>query len=77
MKETIPWYKIRNVLGTSLTVQRLEEYHDSTARDQGSIPGQGPKIPHATWHSQGEKKKGVLSTKTSVLWGQFYRLYFC
>ena len=56
MKETIPWYKIRNVLGTSLTVQRLEEYHASTARDQGSIPGQGPKIPHATWHSQGEKK---------------------
>ena len=57
MKETNPWYKIRNVLGTSLTVQRLEEYHASTARDQGSIPGQGPKIPHATWHSQGEKKK--------------------
>ena len=39
-----------------MTVQRLEEHHASTARDRGSIPGQGPKMPHATWHSQNKKE---------------------
>ena len=27
----------------------------STAGGTGSIPGQGTKIPHATWHSQKKK----------------------
>ena len=41
--------------GTSLAVQWLR-LHTSTARGTDSIPGQGTKIPQATWHSQ---KKNV------------------
>ena len=32
-------------------------FHASIAGGMGSIPGQGTKIPHATWHSQLKKKK--------------------
>ena len=39
-------------LGTSLAVGRL---HASTAEGEGSVPGQGTKIPHAAWRSQKEK----------------------
>ena len=42
--------------GTSLAAQWLR-FCDSTAEGVGSIPGQGTKIPHATWDSQ-KKKKG-------------------
>ena len=36
---------------TSLTVQRLR-LHASTPGSMGSVPGQGTKIPRATWHPQ-------------------------
>ena len=42
--------------GTSLVVQWLG-LCASTARDMGSIPGWGTKIPHATWHSLPIAKK--------------------
>ena len=41
-------------IGTSLAVQWLR-LCSSTAEDKGLIPGQGTKIPHATWHSQNIK----------------------
>ena len=34
--------------GNSLVVQWLQ-LHASTAGGRGSVPGQGTKIPHATW----------------------------
>ena len=37
--------------GTSLEVQRLR-HHASTAGDMDLIPSLGPKILHASWHSQ-------------------------
>ena len=40
--------------GASLAVQCLR-LSASTARGTGSIPGQGAKIPHATWRSQKSK----------------------
>ena len=43
-------------IGTYLVVQWLR-LHASTARDVGSIPGWGTKIPHAMWCSQKVKKK--------------------
>jgi len=46
--------KLRGVsceTGTSLVVQWLR-LHASNARDMGSIPGQGTKIPHAMHRSQ-------------------------
>ena len=46
----------RDRTGTSLAVQWLR-LRASTARGMGSIPGQGTKIPHATWHGQKIKKK--------------------
>ena len=42
--------------GTSLAVQWLR-LHASTAEGMGSIPGQGTKIPHATWCRHKKKKK--------------------
>ena len=39
------------ILGTSLAVQWLRRC-TSNAGGTGSIPGQGPKIPHAARHSQ-------------------------
>ena len=42
--------------GTSLAVQRLR-LHTSKAGGAGLIPGQGTKIPHATWRGQKKKKK--------------------
>ena len=38
-------------LGTSLAVQWLG-LHASNAGCTGSIPGRGPKIPHAMWYGQ-------------------------
>ena len=42
--------------GASLAVQWLR-LRASNADCVGSIPGQGTKIPHATWHSQRKKKE--------------------
>ena len=41
--------------GTSLAVQWLR-LHASNAGGEGSTPGQGTKIPHATWRGQILKK---------------------
>ena len=41
---------------TSLVVQWLR-LCASTAGGLGLIPGQGTKIPHATWHNQKKKNK--------------------
>ena len=41
--------------GSSLVVQWLG-LHTSIARDTGSIPGQGTKIPQATWQKKKKKK---------------------
>ena len=45
--------------GTSLVVQWLR-LHTSNAEGMGLIPGQGTKIPHATWCSQKKKKKSIV-----------------
>ena len=42
------------ILGTSLVVQWLR-FHTSNAGVMGSIPAQGTKIPHGTWHSKIKK----------------------
>ena len=42
--------------GTSLAVQWLG-LCASIARGTGSNPGQGTKIPQATWHSQKKKRE--------------------
>ena len=52
--------KKKAYIGTSLAVQWLG-LRASTARDTGSIPSRGTKIPHATWHGQKKKKKGVYA----------------
>ena len=44
-------YKERPNLGNFLVVQWLR-LHASTAGGPDSIPGQGTKIPQATWHGQ-------------------------
>ena len=54
-----PCTRIRR-LRTSLAVQWLR-LHATTAGGTGSIPGQGTKIPHATW--QGQKKKKFKKTQ--------------
>ena len=46
----------RNSSANSLVVLRLR-LHAPSARDVGSIPGWGTKIPHATQHGQKVKKK--------------------
>ena len=48
-------------VGTSVVVQRLR-LHAANAGDLGSIPGQGPEIPHAAQYGQ-EIKKIKLKTK--------------
>ena len=48
-------------MGTSLVVHWLR-LHASNAGGMGSIPGGGTKIPHAMWHGQKEKKKGLNKT---------------
>ena len=53
--------------GNSLVVQWLG-LHAFTAKDQGSIPGQGTKIPQATWCGQ---KKIFFFQKFSVILEQF------
>ena len=40
----------------------------SSGRGMGSIPGQGTKIPHATWHS---KKKKVYNNKKETKYTEF------
>ena len=42
---------LKKASGTSLVVQWFG-FHTATVGDIGSIPGQGTKILHATWHSQ-------------------------
>ena len=42
---------VKMIPETSLVVQWLGLYA-STARGTGLIPGQGTKIPQATWHGQ-------------------------
>ena len=49
-------YGITMSYGSSLVVQRLV-LGPFTAMDPGSIPGQGTKIPQATW--DGQKKKMI------------------
>ena len=49
---------------TSLVVQWLR-LCSSTSGGLGSIPGQGTKISHATWHGQ-KKKRGRQSVITYV-----------
>ena len=46
-------------LATSPAVQWLRP-HTSIARGAGSIPGQGTKIPHPSWHSPKVKIKIVI-----------------
>ena len=50
--------------GTSLAVQWLG-LRSSTAGGMGSIPGQGAKIPQATWCNQKTKKQNKKTTVTS------------
>ena len=52
----------KNVTGNSLGVQWLG-LHAVTAKGPGSIPGQGTKIPHATWCGQ---KKNRLRKKKEL-----------
>ena len=55
------------VLGNSLAVQWLR-FCVSTAEGMGWKPGQGTKIPYATWHSQKKKKKNrVLPGREEVV----------
>ena len=56
------------VQGTSLAVQWLG-LHTSTARDPGSIPGRGTKIPQATWCSP-PKKDDCPRSGFEVICGQ-------
>ena len=46
---------INDIVGTSLVVQWLKLY-SSIAVSAGSLPGQGTKIPHATWYNPHTKK---------------------
>ena len=54
---------VKMIPGTSLVVQWLGLYA-STARGTGLIPGQGTKIPQATWHGQKKGGGGLLKIKT-------------
>ena len=47
----------------------------STAGDAGLIPGQGSKIPWATWHNQKKKKKPTQSTTPRANSKANYRLW--
>ena len=47
---------------TSLLAQWLR-FHASNAGAEGSIPGQGTKIPHYVWHSQKKSAGLILSRK--------------
>ena len=49
-------------LGTSLAVQWLRR-HTPNAGGTGSIPGQGTKIPNASWCGQKKKKTTYLRNK--------------
>ena len=56
------WYGEKKCAGTSLVIQwlRCPPY---TAGVAGSIPGQGTKIPHATWCGKKKKKKKCNNKK--------------
>ena len=57
-------------LGTSLVVQWLG-LQASSAGGSGSIPGWGPKIPHAMWHGQKNPKTTNTTTPQGPLrWNQ-------
>ena len=47
---------LRSNIGHSLAVQWLG-LHALPVKGPSSIPGQGAKIPQATWHSQNRKKE--------------------
>ena len=49
-------------MGNSLAVKWLE-FCAITAEGLGSIPGQGTKIPQASWHGQKKQKKQVQRNK--------------
>ena len=54
--------RTEEVLGTSLVVQRLR-LCASNVEGTGSIPGQGTKIPQASWHGRKiNKYKNALSS---------------
>ena len=40
----------------------------STAGGLGSIPGQGTKIPHATWYGEKKQNSGTFDVKTCHVW---------
>ena len=56
LMEMLMAYLLKDIVGTSLAVQWLR-LHISTAGDMGLIPGEGTRIPQATWHGQKKKKK--------------------
>ena len=57
---------------TSLGVQGLE-LHTSTVGGTGLIPGQGTKIPQASWSGQKKKKKYILHHDPVPIFMQAYR----
>ena len=56
----MPYAILKSFSGTSLVVQWLR-LHTSNAGGRGSVPGQGIKIPHATWYSKKKKSFSVQS----------------
>ena len=61
----------KKTLGTSLVVQWLRLLAPN-AGGMGPIPGQGTKIPHATWHDQKKKKeKKTLPCPTLTVFIKF------
>ena len=58
---------LRESRGTSLVIQWVIRAHASTAGGTGSIPGQGTKIPYATWQEkEREKEKSRNSASREV-----------
>ena len=55
------------ILGNSLRVHWLG-LHTLTAKDCGSVPGQGTKITQAVWYNQKEKKKKLQYVEFIPLW---------
>ena len=63
----------KKTLGTSLVVQWLRLLAPN-AGGMGPIPGQGTKIPHATWHDQKKKKRKEDSALSHL--DRFYQVWF-